>query len=245
MQARNPATSGRSAATRLAAATFAVGFVAIAAAVALVLTQAPPRLLRIGYPGVKAIGPTGATLRGEGAGSFTLCQVGESLPAGASAIRVSLWGFYGAPVHVAAFKDGRPLTQGRRDAAWTSDSVTVPVRPVARPSSEVKLCVALGPNSQPIMVLGPPERGLQSAVLSESIAPSANITARHRRALGGRVVVEYLASGRRSWWSRLTAVAHHLGLGRTLSGSWIALLVAAMMAAACALAVRLALRELR
>lgn len=62
--------------------------------------------------------------------------------------------------------------------------------------------------------------------------------------LGGRVGVEYLAAGRGSWWSRLSSVAAHLGLGRAYSGAWIALLVAALMAAVGVLAVRLTAREL-
>jgi hypothetical protein len=39
-------------------------------------------------------------------------------------------------------------------------------------------------------------------------------------------------------------VAQHMGLGRAYTGTWIALLVAALMAAVGALAIRLTLRTL-
>jgi hypothetical protein len=62
--------------------------------------------------------------------------------------------------------------------------------------------------------------------------------------LPGRIDIEYLGSGQGSWWSRLLPVARHMGLGRAFSGTWIVLLVAAMVAAVGALAGRLVLREL-
>jgi hypothetical protein len=61
--------------------------------------------------------------------------------------------------------------------------------------------------------------------------------------LAGRLGVEYLAASNRSWWSRILEVARHMGLGHALSGTWVVLLIAALMAAVGALAIRAVLRE--
>jgi len=47
-----------------------------------------------------------------------------------------------------------------------------------------------------------------------------------------------------SWWSRALSVARHMGIGHAISGTWVALLVAALVAALCALVIRLGWREL-
>jgi hypothetical protein len=223
---------------------FAVGMALMVAVGAAVLTRSPPRVLRAVSQG-ELVG------RGEHPGLFftsgdaAVCQANEVLPAGVSGIRLWMLAIYGAQVHVAAFSGSQVLTEGSRGADWTGQTVTVPVKPVAHTTSHVKLCFAVEPNSEPIVfrgALAPPRETaevLKGATLTPAVA-----AVNTERPLVGRIGVEYLAAGQSSWWSRVTSVAKHMGLGRAYSGTWIALLVAALMAAVGALALRLTLREL-
>ena len=219
----------------------AVGIALLAVVGAVTLTRAPPRVVRVGEPGGDVVAGTLA----RAAIDFAVCQPGEALPAGVSGIRLALWAFYGANVHVRVYKGSQVLTAGSRGADWTSDSVTVPVRPLDHSSSGVTLCFGMGPNSQPISLLGvaaPPTSA--ASVNTASDEPSPAFMAGEHAALPGRIGVEYLAAGTGSWWSRILSVARHMGLGRSYAGTWIALLVAALMAAVGVLAIRLTWREL-
>jgi hypothetical protein len=226
-------------------ATFAAGTALMAVVAGLALTQAPPRLVRIGAPGTKAIGPDGASVVAHTASDYTICQAGEVLPRGIAAIRLSIWAFYGAPLHVMAYRGTQIVAEGSRGANWTGDSVTVPVRAPDHTIGDVRLCVAIGPNSEALQLLGASTPAPQAAASLASDVSAADASARDEHTLGGRLTVEYLAPGNGSWWSRVLSVARHMGLGRAYSGTWIALLIAALMATVAALAVRLTLRELR
>lgn len=204
--------------------TLGAGIMLLAAVGALTLTGAPPRVVRVGAKTISAEPPF--------LGSMSVCQQGEVLPAGVSAIRLAVGAFYGSPIRVQAFSGSRILAEGERGADWTGRSVTVPVAPLNRSVSQVKLCFTLGPSSELAFIAGSRSPRSQTAVngFGES--------------LGGKVGVEYLASGRGSWWSRIGTLARNLGIGHALSGSWVALLVAALMATVGVLAVRVTLREL-
>jgi hypothetical protein len=226
---------------RAAVATFVVGAVAIAAVGSYALTRAPPRVALVSPPGIKAISEQGASAIVSTAGDPTVCQSGETLPRGVTGVRLSIWGFVGARVRVAAYGDGRLLTQGTHAADWTSDSVTVPVRPLSRATSNVRLCFTIGPNSEPLSLLGPQASRAPAATISEP----GPLGTPGERLLRGRVSIEYLTPGQGSWWSRLSDVVRNVGFGRAFGGAWVALLIAALTLAAGALAVRLTLRELR
>ena len=198
---------------------------------AVTLTRSPPRVVGVGQPGGDVVNSTLV----RAAIDFTVCQPDEALPAGVTGIRLALWAFYGARVNLRVYKGAQLLTAGSRGADWTSDSVTVPVRPVAHATSGVELCFGLGPNSQPISVLGVSSPINRSASIGAGDSPTPTSG---RELLRGRKGVEYLAAGTGTWWSRIVTVARHIGLGRSYSGTWIALLVAALMAAAGALAIR-------
>jgi hypothetical protein len=244
---RSLATDGLSMperALRGAVAALVVGGALIAAGVAVALAQAPPRLVRIGAPGVKALGQKGATLLGTAATEAAICQSGEVLPAGTSAIRISIWAFYGVRVHVMAYQGSRLLTAGTRNPNWTGTSVTVPLRPLAHSFSNVRLCFELLPNQEPVQFLGSFTPRATAAEDLASASP-AHPTASGERPLPGRLAIECLTPGRVSWFSRLATVVRNMGFGRFYSGDWIALLVAAMMAAVVVLAFRLTLKELQ
>ena len=63
------------------------------------------------------------------------------------------------------------------------------------------------------------------------------------RPVSGRMRVEYLARGNRSWLSLAKHVARRLGLGHAPAGTWIVLPLAALMATAVALGAWLLMRE--
>jgi hypothetical protein len=221
--------------------TLVVGLVLLGAASALALTRSPPRVARVGVP----TGDTRDVPLGKVLGDVAICQPGETLPAGVSGIRIGTWAFYGAKMHVRVYSGSQILTEGSRGPNWTSTSVTVPVKPVDRATSGVTVCIGVGPNSQPLLLLGAsaPEREQSSATLGVS-SPTLAAAAKSHELLGGRIGMEYLTAGQGSWWSRVSSVAEHMGLGRSYSGTWIAFLVAALMAAVGVLAVRLTLRVL-
>jgi hypothetical protein len=208
--------------------TLGVGIALMVVVGALTLTHSPPRVVRVGTRTTNA-GPYVT-------GDAEFCQANEVLPAGVSAIRLSLGAFYGSRVRVKVSSGPLVLAEGRRGADWTGRSVTVPVASLNHSTLHVKLCVAVGPNSEPISVEGIIVSAREMAVWRAG--PQAG------ELLGGRVGVEYLAAGQGSWWSRILPVARHMGIGHALSGTWVALLIVAIVAAVGLLAVRLVLREL-
>jgi len=221
--------------------TLVVGLALVAASVAVALTRSPPRVARVGVP----TGDAKASPLGRNLGDATICQSGETLPAGVSGIRIGMWAFYGAQMHVRVYSGSRVVTEGSRGPNWTSDSVTVPVKPVDHETSGATVCIGIGPNNQPLLLLGGETPANESAVATLGVhAPTPAAAARSGARLGGKIGIEYLSAGRGSWWSRVSSVAKHLGLGRAFSGAWIALLVAALTAGAGVLAIRLTLREL-
>jgi hypothetical protein len=204
--------------------TLGVGIALMIAVGALTLTRAPSRVVRVGAE-------TTAVL-GNAFGSLKVCQANESLPAGVSGVRLGLVAAYGAPVRLRLLSGSRVLAEGRRGPSWTSSSVTVPVTPLNHTVSHVKLCIDLGPNSERIIIGGTKTPAREAAVSSSG------------QSIGGRISVEYLAAGKRSWWSSILLVARHIGLGHALSGTWVVLLIAMLMAAVGLLAVRITLRGL-
>jgi hypothetical protein len=215
--------------------TLAVGIAVVAGVVAFALTRSPPRVV------AGSAHRTYAFL-GKGNTDLGVCQAHETLPADVSAIRLSLWAFIGWDMHVVVYRGSRVLTAGKRGSNWTSESVTVPVSPLDHATSDATLCFTIAPNSEPAVLLGAEAPKQEAAVLFMHGKPSPTSPGEGR--LPGRIGVEYLSAGRGSWWSRISSIAAHVGLGRAFSGTWIAFFIAALVAAVGILAVRLTLREL-
>jgi hypothetical protein len=215
--------------------TLAVGVALIAVVVAFTLTRSPPRVLQGSWHG-------SGTELGAPTGDAAVCEDNETLPAGTTAARISMWAFVGARVRVVAYDGTRVLTEGSHGPDWTSTSVTVPVRAVRSTTSGARLCVAIGPNSEPILILGDNAQPAEAAVNLPANAPAPRSASAEEK-LSGRMHVEYLGAGTGSWWSRIASVAQHVGLGRAYSGTWIGALIGALMIAVGALALRLTLRE--
>jgi hypothetical protein len=203
--------------------TLGVGIALIAIVGAYTLTRSPPRVVRASPP---VQSPVATTIAGA-----SFCQGGETLPAGVSGIRLAIWAFFGANIHVTVSSGSRTLTAGRRGPDWTGSTVTVPVTPLRHAVSPAKVCIDVGPNSEVLYFMGRESPRSVAAVASTG------------EPLAGRLGIEYLAAGNRSWWSRILEVARHMGLGHALTGTWVVLLIAALMVAAGGLAIRVALRE--
>jgi hypothetical protein len=203
------------------------GLLALALAVALVLSGAPQVVLA--GNGVAAKGILAAANAGTRA-----CQRGEALPRGTTAIRVSLGDFTGPAVTVQALSGSRVVASGVHAAGWDGETVTVPVRRVHSTISPVSICFASSAvGGEKLLINGSPATAARS------------VSGRRGEVLGGRLRVEYLGSGHTSWWTLAKSVARRMGLGRAWSGTWVALLVAALMLLAAALASRLILTQLR
>jgi hypothetical protein len=161
------------------------------------------------------------------------CQDGEDLPAGTTAIRFTMVSVVGPRVTVTASSDSHLLTGGVASSGWTSGAVTVPVKPVPRAVSGVRLCFKLGKSAENVELGGS--------------RTSAALAARNLRGqpLPGRFTVEYMRPGHSSWWSSAQTVARHIGLGRAPTGTWVALLLILTMGAVLTIASWLVVRELR
>ncbi|HEX3518320.1 MAG TPA: DUF2142 domain-containing protein [Solirubrobacteraceae bacterium] len=155
-----------------------------------------------------------AVLRGGDSG----CQPGGAVPRATSALRLFVESTVGPSIDVSIRLGQHVLSRGHIPSAWTGAGVVVPVQRIAHNERDPLVCFTFGKGTEPIQIIG----------------------ARHPEG----VRIEYLAPGRRSWYALALTVARHIGLGRALSGSWVVLLLAALMAAVAILACGLCLREL-
>jgi hypothetical protein len=190
---------------------------------ALTLTRSPPRVVRATPTEQEEVAST--------ATGAAACQSNEVLPGNVSAIRLGLDATFGSRLRVKVYSGSRVITEGSRAADWTGGTVTVPVKPVGRTVSPVKLCVDIGPNSEIVRIIG-----FDTPARDAAVSPRG-------QPLSGRMGVEYLAAGSGSWWSRVLAVARHIGIGHFVNGTWVALLIAGLMAAVGVLALRVVWKE--
>ncbi len=202
------------------------GLLSIAGAVAVALAHAP--LVVAG----KSAGFTHHVLVAT-ATPASACQHGEALPAGTSAIRLGMTADVGPQVKVKVWSGSRLVAEGTREPGWLGASVVVGLRrAVARAAAPVRVCSSVEEMNGPVEMLGTPTR--------RAIAATDE-----GRPLPGRMHVEYLRPGRKSWWSLAPGTARRLGLGRAGAGTWNAVLVALLATMLVALPSWLVVRELR
>jgi hypothetical protein len=211
---------------RDASVALAAGFALVALALVIVLSGSPQVLA--GSNGIEPLGNVLTTVPGGG----SACQAGETLPAGASAIRLSLGATAGPRVAVAVRAGGEIVAHGVSAPGWLGNVVTIRIAPVAHTVRDATVCFGFAGADERVSFFGLPT--------------SASSAARSGRgALAGRVAIEYVHSGSSSWWSRAVAVSRRMGLGRAWAGTWVALFVGALIAAAIAAASWSLMRELR
>jgi Predicted membrane protein (DUF2142) len=205
-------------AQRLTRPLLAGGLALIALGIAVTLSRSP--LVPAASNGVPARTVIAATR-----GDLHICQTGEVVPAGTTAIHFSLFANDGPRLTAEALAGGRVLTRGVRGSGWgVGEAATVPVARVARTVRGATVCVTLGPSIEPFDIFG------------DKIGSGAG--------KGNEVEmrIEYLRSGGRSWWSLIPAIARRIGYGRAPSGAWSVALPAALMAALLVLVAWLLLR---
>jgi hypothetical protein len=208
------------------AVTLAVGLALVTAAIGLTLSGSPIAVIH-----ANSTVAQGAIA--EARGGVQACQGDEELPSGTSAIRLSLTSASGSQVSVQALSGSRVLTSGAVESGWIGGSITIPVRPVVHTTSHARICLKLGKSTEQVALVGQPTSG--------AVAATSSAGAR----LPGRIKIEYLRADRSSWWSAAPAVVKRMGLGRAPSGSWIVLLIGALMGVAVVLASWVTLKELR
>lgn len=211
-----------------------------AIAVALVLSGGPPAVTR--SASLTAPGILGSSTLGE-----RICQAGEVLPRDTTAIRVWLETVIGPRVSVQAFAGKRVLTRGNRGPGWTAGSVTIPVTRVTHTTSHVTVCVHAAAPGEPMGLQAVPTPPAIAAIDRQGpLAHSDPHLASSYRVgpLPGRLQIEYLRPGSRSWWSLVLSTARRMGLGHAFSGTWIALLAFALMVGVAASMSWLVLEEL-
>jgi hypothetical protein len=218
-----------------------VGFALIAIVLVIVLSGAPPAATR---PPVALVH---TTLFGRTNARSRICQAGETLPRATTAIRVWLEAVVGPPVQLQALAGGRVIAHGARGAGWTAGSVTVPISPVPRATARVTVCVNMAQAREPVGLQGLRTSRLVAA--SDRQGPNPHAKGTHGPTyqdfpLPGRLLIEYLRPGSRSWWSLARSVLRRMGLGHAGSGAWIPLLAVALMLVVAALSSRLIWREL-
>jgi len=202
----------------------ALSLVSLALGVVATLGQSPPVAARSN--GVQTEVEFGSVSDGR----FAACQAGEALPAGATAVRLSLDSVLGPRVTVRIRKDGRLLTSGQRQAGWTAADVTVPLTPLAHAAAGVQTCFSFLARDESVGLIGQRLGGAAAAAAPRD---------------PGLLKVEFLRPGRGSWWSLASSVAGHLGFGHAWSGDWIVPFLLVAMAAVLALMSWLALRLAR
>jgi hypothetical protein len=202
-----------------------LGALIIAGLLLGVLLQTPERV--IASNSVTIAGELGSAPSGS-----TVCQAGERLPASTQTLRVSLAGYLGPEVSLSVLRGGVAVARGEHHAEWVGGSLTFGLRPAIRSETAATICITRDSTRRALSLLG-----------GES-APGA-VATEGRTPLAGRMRVEYLTRGNRSWLASAESVARRLGLGHSPGGTWIVLLLVAMMACACVLGTRLLIGEER
>jgi hypothetical protein len=159
------------------------------------------------------------------------CQSAGTVPQGTTAVRISVGANVDPRITAKIFAGSRLLTQGERGAGGgVNASATVPVQRVPSTTHDAVLCMTLGPDPEAVGVRGIPRQ------------PATNGTYRLQDV---ELRTEYLRPSRRSWWSRISSIAHRFGLGRAAGGSWVGFLVLALTLTLVVLTCRLTLKEPR
>jgi hypothetical protein len=202
----------------------AVALALVAVAIGAVLAHSP--LTVAGANSVEApLYRNGSVL-----GNSSSCEPAGTLPAGTSAIRISLGANADPKISVKVFVGSRLVTQGTRTpGGGLNASATVPVRRISNTVHDARLCITLGSSAEPIGI-----RGIATRPAVNRVITLQDVKLR----------AEYLRPGPKSWWSLTSSIAYHFGLGRGAGGTWIGFLVLALMLAVAVIATRLTLKEL-
>jgi hypothetical protein len=204
------------------------GLTLLAVAIALTLAHSPLSVAASSRPAGAEEEQLSSTRHATG-----YCQAHETLPHGTSAIRVSLGASIGPRVRVAVLDaHGHALTGGAQEAGWTGSVVTVPVGPLRESAAGVTVCVSFQLAHETVSLLG-------------ARTAAASAARQDGRPLKGRMWIEYLRPGPRTWASLAPRILRDMGFARPLGGEGVAVLALTLLAAVAALACGAVLVELR
>jgi len=216
---------------RRAIAVLAAGFALIVAAVVLVMSGSGYRTLdsnRVGFDYfVTEVAP-----------GLTACQQGESVPAGAGRVRLTIADRGKRPtppVELVFCAENRIVARAALRSGWTEGRISVPLEhAVRRAVGGTQWCVT-NRGRVPVLVAGQPG---DAATFNAAI--DGELTS-------GRMRVDYLTRERRSWWSQVGVIVDRFGLGKAqhFSGAWPLWAALVALIAAWVVGVRLLLRMAR
>jgi hypothetical protein len=205
----------------------AAGLTLVIVAIGLTLSRSPATVAATNKHHAQQESPISSTRR-----PTSYCQAGETLPRGTTAIRISLGASIGPRVRLLVSVGGRVVTGGEQDSGWTGWVVAVPVRPLSHTLAGVTICASFAPTHETVILLG---KRTQAAIAAREGG----------RPTQGRMWIEYLRPGTRSWASLASSVVRNMGFGRAWSGRGIVLVALLLLAAVAILATRLVLSEMR
>jgi hypothetical protein len=200
-----------------------VGLALIAAAIAIVLSSSPIAVIGTNSIAEEATENVNGDIGG--------CQYVGQVPRGTSAIRIPLAANSGPQVNIQVLAGSHRVSEGERAAGWGADeTITVPINALAHTIDNARICTTLGSTIESVGLRGMP----------------ASTTSLHNHGLAGVALrMEYLQPGPQSWGSLLPSISRTLGFGHAIGGSWIILLLLAIMISLVALTSYLALGEIR
>ena len=165
----------------------------------------------------------------------SVCQGGEEVPAGASAMRLSLFAVTGPRLTVRIHAPRGVVAEGTRGSGWIGEFVTVPFTRLTRHVPNAVICVTLGTAGEGVHLIG---------THSDSEAVLVRSHGREQR-VRGQMRIEYVQSLRRSWLSLAGSIVRHMTVGHAPGGPAAIVLLATLMAAAVVAAAWLTVRELQ
>jgi hypothetical protein len=205
----------------------AAGLTLMCIAVGVTLLGSPTSVLSTNRPA----GSVGTVLAST-TQSADYCQAHEVLPRGASAIRVWLDVAAGPRVRLVVYSAGRPIASGEQGSNWIGGAVTIPVKPLSYTARGVTVCASFRLHDETLLVQGSP-------------TSAAMATRNGGQVLPGKMWIDYMRPGGRSWASLLPVVIRNMGFGRAGTGTWVVYFALALLLAVAALASGALVRELR
>lgn len=204
--------------------TIAIGVALLALAVGVGLARSP--LVRAGTDGTPLPTEIGAS-----SVPTTICQGEETVPAGTTAIRVSLLSLLGPRLKLVARSGGQVVTTGELGYGWTGAVVAIPVKRVVGSHPHTTICVSLAKRQQLVNLRG----------ANTKFSPAVT---EGKQVLAGRMRFDYLRPDNRSWLSLALPTARRIGLDIG-GGAGIVLVPLMLLLSVGTLASWLLVRDLR
>jgi hypothetical protein len=204
--------------------TIAIGLALLALAVGVGLARSP--LVRAGTDGTPLPTEIGAS-----SVPTTICQGEETVPAGTTAIRVSMLSLLGPRLKLTARSGGQVVTTGELGYGWTGAVVAIPVATVVGTHPHTTVCVSLAKRQQLVNLRG----------ANTKFSPAVT---EGKQVLAGRMRFDYLRPDNRSWLSLALPTARRIGLNIG-GGAGIVLVPLMLLLSVGTLASWLLVRDLR